>query len=274
MMTTHENTPALAVMIDLQARGIELRADGEELRAAPRARLTSTDHAQLRELKPELLGLLRQGDRGERQTPAPAAPSTPAHTLSATTLALLERLEAFAEDMSKTPPEPITRSIKMHDTLATAPVVVTKRGDRALVARVGDRTWYGYQAGLVFGELGAATTVEAYLRDVDVAEPEPPMPEEEREVDYTLMVRRSLWAQAQAVAALLGWEGDFNGPPRVFTLPDPDRCEYLDGFVFQQDHRLTTFVISPFPMPWLEPGWSHDATRQGRGVSSSPVWRN
>ena len=57
------------------------------------------------------------------------------------------------------------------------------------------------------------------------------------------------WQSAKETAEECGWEGDFNGSPRVFCLP----LEGFDyGFVFKQSNNGTTFVISPQPLPWLD----------------------
>jgi hypothetical protein len=56
---------------------------------------------------------------------------------------------------------------------------------------------------------------------------------------------------AMESAKASGWSGDFRDAPRVFVLPDADTMRY--GFVWTQpDDELTTFVVSPLPLPWLE----------------------
>jgi hypothetical protein len=278
---TPEEALAVAVLIDLQARGVELRADGEELRAAPRAVLTSTDRTQLQELKPSLLNLLRQGGRGdERRVPAPTVPNPAPDPEPMTNPSLIDCLEVFVDAMSKPLPT-APWSQNMHDTalniVLSTPVVILERRANTLVATVGDRTWYAYSLAPVDLGWGAAPTVDMWLLDEDVADPEPPLPEEE--IDYIhqseLLVRRSLWAQAQAVAARLGWEGEFI-EARVFTLPDTQSAYRImtSGFVFKQSNNGTTFVVSPVPMPWLDDGWGREMPRPARGVSPSQMWRN
>jgi hypothetical protein len=62
--------------------------------------------------------------------------------------------------------------------------------------------------------------------------------------------------KAELRAAEAGWEGDIrnwrNGP---FVAPLP--VNYGDGTIrymiaWKQDNNGTTFVASPFPLPWLE----------------------
>jgi hypothetical protein len=57
------------------------------------------------------------------------------------------------------------------------------------------------------------------------------------------------WREAQKMAALQGWEGDFRHDPEVFWLPL--HVEFVWGFVLKQDNNGTTFVISPLALPWL-----------------------
>ncbi len=60
------------------------------------------------------------------------------------------------------------------------------------------------------------------------------------------------WEQAQKVAKMGLWEGDFVGEPRVFWLPSFSKSQYLFGFVFKQANNGTTFVLSPYKLPELE----------------------
>lgn len=57
--------------------------------------------------------------------------------------------------------------------------------------------------------------------------------------------------QARLIAEKKGWEGDyrFGYEPRVFWLPDEYAFSY--GFVWKQDNKGYTFVISPRPLEWL-----------------------
>lgn len=57
------------------------------------------------------------------------------------------------------------------------------------------------------------------------------------------------WDSAKSEASRKGWEGDFRHDPIVFWLPNEYDFEY--GFVFKQENNGTTFVVSPFPLPWL-----------------------
>lgn len=58
------------------------------------------------------------------------------------------------------------------------------------------------------------------------------------------------WNFAKAEAKKCGWEGDFRNTPNVFWLPSEESFSY--GFVFKHENNGTTFIISPFPLPWIE----------------------
>lgn len=47
-----------------------------------------------------------------------------------------------------------------------------------------------------------------------------------------------------------GWTGVFQDGPHVFTVPNADTMQF--GLIWTQpDDELTTFVVSPQPLPWL-----------------------
>ncbi|EHN6577561.1 hypothetical protein ACFDWB_004961 [Salmonella enterica] len=48
-----------------------------------------------------------------------------------------------------------------------------------------------------------------------------------------------------------GWEGDHVEPPRYFVIPA--ESDFYIGFTFKQENSGVTFVISPIPLPHLEP---------------------
>ena len=60
----------------------------------------------------------------------------------------------------------------------------------------------------------------------------------------------SLFCSARTAARRAGWEGDCLGSPRVFWIP----CEggFRVAFVWKQSNNGTTFVASPFELPWLD----------------------
>jgi hypothetical protein len=64
---------------------------------------------------------------------------------------------------------------------------------------------------------------------------------------------RRLWAQAKPLAQRLGWEGDFREGPFVSVLPTGD-CDCSILIAWKQDNNGTTFVASPYRLPWLENG--------------------
>lgn len=61
---------------------------------------------------------------------------------------------------------------------------------------------------------------------------------------------------AQVLAKRVGWEGDMRQGPFVSGLPTPDspNSEFLIGW--KQDNNGTTFVASPYELPWLSKDWA------------------
>ncbi|MCS6766060.1 MAG: hypothetical protein MO847_06375 [Candidatus Protistobacter heckmanni] len=70
------------------------------------------------------------------------------------------------------------------------------------------------------------------------------------EVDLTTFL--ASFESAKQAARDVGWEGDFRGSPRVLWLPMAE-FSFTWGFVWKQDNNGETFVVSPYPLPWLEP---------------------
>lgn len=61
------------------------------------------------------------------------------------------------------------------------------------------------------------------------------------------------WGRALGLARRVGWDGTITGADAVFWLPTGDN--YLTcGFVFKQSDDGGTFVVSPYPLPWVEEG--------------------
>lgn len=58
--------------------------------------------------------------------------------------------------------------------------------------------------------------------------------------------------QAMELARKHYWEGDFKPgyTPRVFWLPN--EVEFAYAFVWKQENNGTTYVVSPFELPWLD----------------------
>ncbi|RBB35692.1 hypothetical protein DPV79_27100 [Burkholderia reimsis] len=55
---------------------------------------------------------------------------------------------------------------------------------------------------------------------------------------------------AMEAATASGWSGDFHDEPHAFILPSADTMRF--GLIWTQpDNELTTFVVSPQPLPWL-----------------------
>jgi hypothetical protein len=96
-----------------------------------------------------------------------------------------------------------------------------------------DRLWYAYQVELPI-DFGweHLPTVAAYSSVED---------------DFNDILDEFLFAKT--LARELGWDGVNYGESRVFLLPQSDMMAY--GFVWKQDHSGTTFVISPYELPWL-----------------------
>lgn len=89
----------------------------------------------------------------------------------------------------------------------------------------------------VAGRLGAATAVASAMK---------PGSRESLEVSEFLHA----WQIARDLASTAGWEGDFRDDPVVFWVPSDDGFRF--GFVIKQDNNGSTFVVTPFQMPWLE----------------------
>jgi hypothetical protein len=75
------------------------------------------------------------------------------------------------------------------------------------------------------------------------------------ETPYSIEHITNRWNQASNLARENGWEGDFRndeGGPWFCPLPinDSGNSEYL--IAWKQDNNGTTFVVSPYPLPWLE----------------------
>jgi hypothetical protein len=68
---------------------------------------------------------------------------------------------------------------------------------------------------------------------------------------FSLQLVEAEYEAATEAAREHGWDGEFFDGPHVFTLPNPDAMQF--GLVWTQpDDALTTFIVSPRPLPWLE----------------------
>lgn len=65
-----------------------------------------------------------------------------------------------------------------------------------------------------------------------------------------------LWAKARELARRAGWEGDIREGPYVTVVPQDPGMSALPPVIigWKQDNNGTTFVASPFPLPWLAKG--------------------
>jgi hypothetical protein len=63
----------------------------------------------------------------------------------------------------------------------------------------------------------------------------------------------SMWASAKRLASRIAWEGDIREGPYVTVLPEVPGDQSLPPVViaWKQDHRGTTFIASPFELPWI-----------------------
>lgn len=62
-----------------------------------------------------------------------------------------------------------------------------------------------------------------------------------------------LWNQAQDAAGRQGGENDIREGPYVSVLPNPDGFCSEVIIAWKLNNNGTTFIASPFPLPWLEP---------------------
>lgn len=58
------------------------------------------------------------------------------------------------------------------------------------------------------------------------------------------------WQEAKDAAYAQGWEGDFRQGPVVFWLPTETGFTY--AFAFKQDNNGSSFIVSPYRLPWME----------------------
>lgn len=59
-----------------------------------------------------------------------------------------------------------------------------------------------------------------------------------------------MWARARELAEKIGWEGDIREGPYVTVLPQPYEVPPV-VIGWKQDNNGTTFIASPFELPWL-----------------------
>ena len=57
-------------------------------------------------------------------------------------------------------------------------------------------------------------------------------------------------SEARREAAKIGWEGTDESDMHVFFLPSEN--EFVFGFAWKQVEDGTTFVVSPYELPWLD----------------------
>ena len=68
---------------------------------------------------------------------------------------------------------------------------------------------------------------------------------------FSLQLVDSEYEAATEAARAFGWDGQVLEGPHVFTLPNADSMQF--GLVWTQpDEKLTTFIVSPRALPWLE----------------------
>ena len=61
-----------------------------------------------------------------------------------------------------------------------------------------------------------------------------------------------LYSMAKLLARKHGWEGDMSQGPYVIGIPPADgQPNFVPIFVWKQGNNGTTFVVSPYSLPWL-----------------------
>lgn len=88
-------------------------------------------------------------------------------------------------------------------------------------------------------------------------EPYPLFAEDEDDYNTTLTPTKwkPLWDKAQRLALRVGWEGDIRDGPFVTIIPGSmfmHSGEPLAIIGWKQDNNGTTFLASPFRLPWIE----------------------
>ena len=76
-------------------------------------------------------------------------------------------------------------------------------------------------------------------------------PVEESHDRHTIPQWEDAWDQARELARQIGWEGDVAIGPRVSMLPADDFKPAPFIIAWKQSNNGSTFVASPFPLPWL-----------------------
>lgn len=74
-----------------------------------------------------------------------------------------------------------------------------------------------------------------------------------------------LFRRAKNAARRVGWDGDMREGPYVSGLPSNESCPFL-MFAWKQDNNGTSFVTSPFELPWLTDNCSSLFIVTGREV--------
>lgn len=111
--------------------------------------------------------------------------------------------------------------------------------------------WYVYSMEPIdfgWGQLQPVSKHLVYLATQESLAKLEGMQNEEDSVDSFL----AAFNEAKSLAFQAGWEGDFRGQACVFFLPQPGSGKFEYGFTWKQDNNGVTFVVSPFPLPWLE----------------------
>ena len=64
--------------------------------------------------------------------------------------------------------------------------------------------------------------------------------------------------RATQLALRLGWEGDFSNGPFISAIPAVHGEGYSEFLIaWKQNNNGTTFIASPFPLPWLAGNGAH-----------------
>ena len=111
--------------------------------------------------------------------------------------------------------------------------------------------WYRYELAGPIDYFSGCVPFNDYVKEI--YESSSLYPESECGIRERFKALSQIYGEvSDAMQDFMSWEGDIveNGL-LVFALPC-DSCETKVGFIWKQENNGSTFVASPFPLPWLE----------------------
>lgn len=111
--------------------------------------------------------------------------------------------------------------------------------------------WYRYELCGPIDYFSGCVQFNDYVKEI--YESNDLYPESEFDIRERFKALSQIYGEvSEAMQGFVSWEGDIveNGL-LVFALPC-DSCETKVGFIWKQENNGSTFVASPFPLPWLE----------------------